>query len=77
MKNISQEDILFNKKLADINVLTSLLHQNKYFNNNFLSIKKANHQELPSKRMTFIMEPLPRFELGTLALQVRCSGQLS
>ena len=32
--------------------------------------KKVNHQELPSKRMLFIMEPLPRFELGTLALQV-------
>ena len=45
-----------------------LVLKNDYFL--ILDIKKANHQELPSKRMTFIMEPLPRFELGTLALQV-------
>ena len=29
------------------------------------------------KTIDLYMEPLPRFELGTLALQVRCSGQLS
>ena len=43
---------------------------------NFFFNKKKPVIKLIAKLLT-IVEPLPRFELGTLALQVRCSGQLS
>lgn len=52
---------------------------NEYANNinDLENIQKKKPVIKHNAKLLTFMEPLPRFELGTLALQVRCSGQLS